>query len=1107
MSIPFLKRRHNISSGLITDTEGIVAIMPQSREPADSTDVDFAKSSEYPKPNPPSPSVVDGGGVGGVGVGAVPPETPTGGARQRNTRRATGTRQTRRVSALAGMGLLLVLGTLVVIPKPVVAVNSDWTSEVVSGLTDNMAQGSLAHNGEKLGLLVKYTGGTTAFALRSAAGVWTVPNNNIASGITGCTLSTLDGTTLWVAACYKQVAGSPTHQHEIVYKSADDGVTWTLSYDLDDGGPVCTGGGGSPTFNIADDQVLLITSTLWVQTFTQNVINGGTCAISTQPLYILRSNDGGATWGTPLVINDNKANPAQSSGTIAGADSTSIRRDGTNVYVYFGSSSGTNTYIVTASIADITASATTFWSVPFTTGTCASGSVYTDSGTVVAPLIVGGGSAQAAVMMGGPGVPFYVTSGTGSDVRLHVTTTAVKNPCTGLTPSAVAGTSCTSGSEFYGILHPAVAANSANTYIAAEKCSAPTASFKIYVKSGVSGAWAASYTDTNEAPTEIAADMTASKSYVVYASSQQARAILLWASTPTATVAGPTQEAVIANNFLQGADVNLYDSAVILRTLTTTNAEKIYALDYSSLQPLGPSPQANGCTFDDTGSSYRRGGVMAYHDPEHGGDYLAYLDCTTSNHQDANHFHINNQALGDPDLSHSICTDYCAFDITDGTDASCGNPQLPARAENLDTVESMPISYSISHTGGLDAVVVGFAFNDRSNGNVGVWDITLTNNDPNDRSCQAQQPFSAPGNTYEITTWRDSTARGGDGSDYVAAVGSAANTKIWKVTTDYHNVLFNQYTAVTMNQVTAVTAGTFSTGYAVSGALKYILVKSASGTTPHINLICIATSGCTGGKGIGQTMWTTDLTTASVLGKDATLSKDSKWAFFNDGAGNLDCVNAVTGVVTGSRAMPTDTGFSPSLIKTDDTGQKVWVFGTAGTSAVAAYYDTLSCTTIVNVPPGTATLNRTDNSTTNPCQLDNEGKCKPTSSSSTTTSGGCAPTCTVTAGSACSEHYDGTVAIGKTYVPFPTWTNCASMAVETIGTILMMMGAAVMLTIKLSNGQSYGNPSILGGLAFVGYAMSTYLWQAPWVVIVGLILLAVCVVLIRGALGRSSGGD
>lgn len=816
--------------------------------------------------------------------------------------------------------LLLVGGALIFMP-PVRAVNSDWTHEVVGGVSDNVNAAEVAHEGERLGLLYSLQGsGLIGFNIRDASGAWSVKNAN--TGITSdsvgdCDLAVAQGTTKWAAVCYFAVS---TVHHEKVWTSTDDGVTWTGHLDLADSGGSCADDGVH-----RGSSLLWVSGDVWLMAFWQRFRSS--CGTITQEnLQLARTSDFWATTSTPanILINDNKANPSQSSATTAFADAVSLYADSTNVYAFFAGSATTNAYLVSATRADVVAN-TMFWSVPFTSGTCTSSSTYQDSGTVIAPLYQsvgnGGSGGGATTRAGGAGTPFFTAQGTTGDVRLHVGTTTEVRPCRGLTMDQVAGTTCTSGSEFYGTSNkPAVAGNAANTYIAAVRCSAPSNFFKIFLKTGASGSWAASYTDTNEQPTVLLADMTATKAYVLYASSQTGRLELLSASAPTAVA--PTPNATMAVSNLVGFDVD------------PTGGTAIARYDGGTTVGVFSGQSLNTAVQTATTTCVRDAGVTAFTLD------VAYVDCDPAGTSHPANFirirtnqldHITTVPLGQCDAGHPLYP---------GSDDYSLNPDPEAHAEEIRTFQLLSIDFTQAQNtdvGGIAQCRLQAAFGASfETGKVGVLTADsakcIGNNcvgtfqDPR-RIASAWSQYDPAGNPIShMCAVIPITIPGQTSQAAVVAADDSGTTKVY---------MWNRDTYSPQVNLAESAAGTFSQGRGVGcGKGDRFIVQTATQ---------VAAFNVTSQT---QAWAPIPLTGGVPPQRGVAMSYDGNWSAYVDGS-NVQLVNMTNGARPSCGLLPLRGGVFKE-IRLTEKAQDLYV----ATSTGADRWDVHACTTHVSLGQG-----------------------------------------------------------------------------------------------------------------------------------------------------------
>jgi hypothetical protein len=147
----------------------------------------------------------------------------------------------------------------------------------------------------------------------------------------------------------------------------------------------------------------------------------------------------------------------------------------------------------------------------------------------------------------------------------------------------------------------------------------------------------------------------------------------------------------------------------------------------------------------------------------------------------------------------------------------------------------------------------------------------------------------------------------------------------------------------------------------------------------------------------------------------------------------------------------------------------------------------------------TAIVLKTENQPDN-CKLSATGSCIPTNSDASTQTTPPTSTTGSGGGSGCFDHYSGPISVGSTYIPFPTWSNCASMVVQTTGTILFLALAVLFIQSRINKGRPEGEGvSLNGTLVMVfcfslGYLISIYIWQAPFLMVLPVTAVAMAIV-------------
>ena len=1003
---------------------------------------------------------------------------------------------------LAFTFVIFTFGSLLAITPYVQAqVTGGWTREIIPSTTGVIDEMQGDNNGESIGIAYRYSSsGKIGFSYSATPTVdssWAEMNGDVtvgnANGPHVAKVLWVNANTWLLAVVYQ--GGSNTNA-EKVYRTTDNGATWTATFTHNTPTP--------PTDSLGTDLARASATKIGYMTNVEASGQG--------PDYV-ESNDGGATWN--LFASGNSETLGDNSGADGSAGSNNNGNGGGAVIGYHAGVFEVfymHNTVPNQGYHSVAGSGAT-WTVSYGNPTC-----YNDLGGTVCWVAqaTGAFSHAAAALVTGNLYTTRVFSSAGLTngyagglTSLTLSSNIAPVPANQGSGSFTNIGTCASGTWQTGRTHTAIDANSNDVFVIAWTCGANGLVVK-YMQPTTSTPWTTSLTSAGINSNDVETIMTTSKSFVFYTNSTfGSRFELVWTNSPTAA-SQPVVSRTITNAFYEGADVDPFKSVLIERILSTSpsNAEVIYSLDATNLQNrAGPTPLANGCTFQDDGVTWRNGGVMAYHDnsqnPNTGGkDFTAFLDCTGTDKKNANIWKIRGGGLDAPDQSGTVCVDgdFCGTDIST-TASACngGNNDLPNRAQEIQDVQAVPIAWTTASTSGINHATVGFAYNDHSNGNVGVW-VIMQRNNSEDVECQASLPFSNPGETQQICSWRNANTQDGsgnlvpgDGSDYLTAVGQNAASKVWKVLYSETSNGFATGPQIQLSQV-LILSSPWDKALAIGCAGPDVLLERAS--DHHINRIH-AVSGA-----LGSPMWANDVVPSASVIRGISMSQNGLVYAYVDGA-NIQIGNAITGNNYGF--VPYTTGASVEWMELSDTGTTLYTVEQSGVDVVTERFDIQSLTGAI--PDGTR---QALNGTSTVCVGSSLSVASCTSGNTTTGTGGAgcdgSPSCGAPdsgPGTHCTDHYEGKVKVGVTYVPilFLDWSNCAAMVTETILTILVLIAIPIVVRVKRdshNNDETGGTTKKLplgsvGILTGVGYLGSNYLWQAPkwpWLILfVGLLAL------------------
>lgn len=985
---------------------------------------------------------------------------------------------------LSGVALIFLAGlaAAAIVPHAADAVNADWTPEFAT-TSDGVREIALTHNGEALGMAYRFLGSNAVgFSLRTAG---------CAAGATGC----------WVekSAVAVPAASTPTNLHIV----GMGGAKWLIFY-LDgtshlwdalstDNGATWSQVGIDTGNTVAEYDADAITATK---------VAVAECAGS-QAIY-RNSPDGGVTWPSTGAqrLDDNVGNPSGSGATssttcrsitggtgnggLVGASSIALTAngDGTATVAYKG---GNEFTFYTRS----TGTSDAFWSPPYYNGgACPSGCGEVDGGTTSiswATNGIGSGTSlghMVAFAHNNDPLPMMF-----QDVNCPQTTpgTTIEAIFLGRGDNAETGGTCGNFSPSSGVFHQVgssgcstesytkylrMAGNRLHNFIQAyghtTLCSG--VGFEINLKTGVTGAWANTFTDPSQ--TSIYdVDMTDNFSYAAFQDTRNGGQIkVVQAASPTAPNTNLQPAALTTTSMtVSGFDVDPMDRVVLART-TAGAASSIRAFDPQTLAQQGASPVANGCNKVD--------GVMAYSQDPPGIGYTGFLDCTVSSTQ-TNFFKIRNVQLGNPDQSDTVCSDFCDFDLQTQTGgAVCPGSTtntLPGGSTQIGNIVAAPISwrsgyngdgttFSGSHATG-DSALIAFAYTDTGNGNVGLWAINQINNVSPDESCGVSVAFGGPTATKELCTWRAP-----DGLDYMTAVSDSASGLTWRTNIGLVPVTAGDggaqgYTQpdVSITQVFPFTSPyNLAVGVACTGQYNYVL--TAGGVVAPVKVL---------GASLGTSPW--QVTGAQTYQRGITVNRAGNRLAYTSDTTHIKIVNATTGLVLATLDMPSGTYKDMRL---DDQANNLYV----AMSTQIARYDLAAAPRVGNQTVSGGNPNGVRGSGSGQCTVTSTGTCGAAGGG---TSGPSTSTSTATLCLFC-----------------PTDPKTAAFGAKTatfmgVGLVFLATGCTLVLLLILA--PKDGRAAIaLAGTAVV-YVLSSLLgWIFGWIPDWGLFLLMFTLLLASG---------
>lgn len=818
--------------------------------------------------------------------------------------------------------LLLIAASLLAFTPQAQAVNSDWTSEYPSSLTDSVRELALAHDGERLGMAYRFSGSNAiGFSIRSTTGVWTQKSATAVAAAdvtTAIYLYNLDPTT-WVI-----IGSSATAAHFVSYKSSDDGVTWSSSHNIAD--------------NVVSLEAAVLSSTKMGAVYCKN--DG---AVRYQ-----HSLDGGTSWTTEVRLDDNVGSPTSSSGTTAPCDSTfgkvgiTKASDG-NAYVVW-SAAGKAYLVHTIGGGDVA------WSVPFYNGgSCPSGCNPVDGGsTTLSYALNGFGGASSSYLFEMPRNGDVITvfrnqnsacnPGKTPNTLVYSATYLGNSPtdssggvCNTVSPAGtfkpITTASC-SGYETTGTDH--IAGNAGHTFIVGmgHTTLCGTAGFEIDLLTSLSGSWSRTYDDPSQ--TKIfAVDMTPSKAYAAFVDTTAGGLVkVVYANAPTAST--PTASVAVSN--LRGFDVDDSGAVAIARLSGGT-----------TVQVFGGQTLSAGATATDSDCTGKLDGVSAY--ASSSDIYTTYFECANGSGA-ANSMKIRSGTLGSPVIP-STCNGFADGNVDTFLDVN-----VPDTLREISGLTSFPIDFSQceEQSGpGVAHVTTAWAFS-TTNGQVGVFAATQ-NNDLADHSDSAFITFD-PGTSPDVAQM---CAWAVDGVDHMGAVGLQAGTKFYLPTVSTHadGLTTAPDSAITLDYSPG---GTFSLAKALSCAqYRAAIINEPGGTTPHsFAVICTVAGHCPTGISTGQPLWTPKTLTGTIASRAAVLSGNGAWASYIDLNG-IHIVNATNGVEQSVFSEP-ETGVFWDM-RMDRSGSSLWLAYTDNIYRydISAATCGLNCTNTQTPPSSTTT--------------------------------------------------------------------------------------------------------------------------------------------------------
>lgn len=530
---------------------------------------------------------------------------------------------------------------------------------------------------------------------------------------------------------------------------------------------------------------------------------------------------------------------------------------------------------------------------------------------------------------------------------------------------------------------------------------------------------------------------------------------------------------------LTGFDLDYMQRGPIARLQhTVDNVQKIYAFDPISLGVRGLTPLDNDCT------PVRSDGVMSTWQDPPGLSYTGFIDCVVDP-TEVDTVRIRDGALEEPSHVGTLCdpavsgdNDFCSVDLTSQSAENCwNNGEINTDARIIAQVQAIPISWRAFHNepDSVDSVDIGFAYSTAATvsgtGVVGVW-VTSQHNDVADTSCFDEIPYGGAGNdaAHQICSWHNTL----DGNDYITAVSVVNPTVTWRV--DFSSVRnvglihTNLNTRAQMSQVGQLPPG--MVGVACNDFSNSTILMHDDGTVARYRTV---------GPNIGTKVWAEDITDGVTTGvRGVTMSRNGAWGAYLRNDGTWAVINATDGSVLGTGTIPTGNFVD---MKLSGNGQDLFI---ATSTQIQRFH----------VAPATTGDDLPDN-----CLPGSGGEaCPDTFQSNGTLGVSPAPDIGNNFGAGCSQTWDGEIIIGVTYVPLGTWTNCASMAFETMLTVMFLVAATGFAQFKVK-GEVDGRLLFFAGI--LGAFASIFLWQFPiWPFVVGTVAWLVLALVAR----KSSGG-
>lgn len=414
--------------------------------------------------------------------------------------------------------------------------------------------------------------------------------------------------------------------------------------------------------------------------------------------------------------------------------------------------------------------------------------------------------------------------------------------------------------------------------------------------------------------------------------------------------------------------------------------------------------------------------------------------------------------------------DWSKFQVTDGSECS-GSTTCPNYA------------------------LLSWGYTDANAGKLGIFAIAQNNNNPDDSVAVTDQiDTSASPSVTEACFW--TTPRNGTfGLDHIAGI-AATNTLAVDnavVGSVFHTFLADYFTPTASLQRTKTMVSSFGTmngldckssPYQVDGRDLIIISNNAG------NIYLIQATGPNGGlNAAGYPITVSPAPTTGSIALSNNLGLGRQYFVFSDGT-NLRLYNATSRVLLATGTTPTGT---VQDIIWDDAAQNFWV----GTTTQIKVYPVCQFTTITCISEGS----RIDRNGHPICvAVDNGGissDCSGVSDAERNATGSLVDKTPQIANDGCGDHFTGTIKIGTTYVPILDWTNCASMAVETLVTILIVVIVIGALQIRSNGGfQGVGAGGITIG-AGAAYLASIYVWRAPYQILIPIVAVAVAIIFLQ----------